>query len=322
MVFISSLIFAQTFGWADTGTYTILDYKVKLIPKSDGNVEIEYYQKWLVTGGDIPWITVGTPNSSFQIIQNKNKGAVRSIQADNYGSWSGVRIDLDKDYKPNETFEISFAITQNRLFYAEGNNYKLDFTPGWYDRAETNHLTLEIFFFAKMETVKAKPVPARTEGQSMFWEKSNLGKGEKFNISVSFPKTFFPTMITQQKPNPEFPWFFVFFIAIVIFILVSYLRRYRTLFSGHDRRTKYGSGGSIYYGGSSRGKGVSTGGGGGFGGRSFSCVCACACVGCACACACAGGGGAGCERKINHQCPLCKVCQNKQNCPIWKGTEA
>jgi hypothetical protein len=174
MVFISSLIFAQTLGWADTGTYKILDYKVKLIPKSDGNVEIEYYQKWLVTGGNIPWITVGTSNSSFQIIQNKNKGAVRSIQADNYGSWSGVRIDLDKDYKPNETVEISFAIAQNRLFYAEENNYKLDFTPGWYDRAETNHLMLEIFFFAKTETVKARPVPARTEGQSMFWEKSNL----------------------------------------------------------------------------------------------------------------------------------------------------
>ena len=182
------LVLAAKVAFAgDTGTYKIADYKVKLTPKSDGKVEIEYYQKWEVTGGHIPWITVGLPNDNFEIVKDKSKGAIKSIKVDSSGSWSGVRIDLDKDYKPGQLFEVWFAVSQRRLFYADKDNYKLDFTPGWYDNAETGHLSIEVFFFAKLETIKADPKADKTEGQSLIWERTNLGKGRKFNISVSFP---------------------------------------------------------------------------------------------------------------------------------------
>lgn len=51
----------------DTGTYRILDYRVTLTPHSDGKVGIDFYQKWLVTGGHVPWTTLGLPNEMFEI---------------------------------------------------------------------------------------------------------------------------------------------------------------------------------------------------------------------------------------------------------------
>jgi hypothetical protein len=310
----------------DTGTYKILDYTVKLTPKSDGAVEISYYQKWLVTGGHIPWITVGTANSDFRIDAGKSTGAVRSIRPDNSGDWFGVRIGLDRDYRSNETFEVGFTIVQNRLFYADKGNYRLDFTPGWYDRAETAKLRLEVFFFAKLDTVTAKPGPTRIAGQSMIWEKSGLRPGERFQISVSFPKVLFPKEIENRQLRAKTSvWPAILIVGLLLggFIVLAFI----IIKAAVRARGTYGRGGGVFYGGpgggSARGSGrISTGGGGGFGGRSFSCACACACAGCACACACAGGGGAGCDRKLTHTCPLCRECERRSECPLWSGAPA
>ena len=52
---------------ADTGTYQISNYIVTLEPQSNGQVKITFEQEWKVLSGDIPWITVGLPNSSFSV---------------------------------------------------------------------------------------------------------------------------------------------------------------------------------------------------------------------------------------------------------------
>ena len=298
---------------ADTGTYRILDYKVNLTPGSDGTVHIQYYQKWQVTGGHIPWITVGTANNNFTVVGYT--GAASRVSSISQGGWSGVRLDLDRDYRAGEVFEVSFGITQRNLFYADQENYRLVFTPCWYDRAITDTLRITVKLFAKIETVKASPQPSATSEEELTWEKLGLGKGERFTISVSFPKGLFSIESKKQLPtgvgrynlkeksgggSVAFIIFFVIFLVIMIIIAVL---------SPPSRRRGY-SGGRIFYGGlfgggSGKGGGSrSTGGGGGFGGASFSC--ACACVSCACACACAGGGGAGCSRKLQHSCPFCK----------------
>jgi uncharacterized membrane protein YgcG len=307
-------------GLADTGTYQILDYRVKLIPKSDGTVQIEYFQRWVVTGGGIPWITVGMPNSNFSIVPGSKKGNAWRVYAANEGGWSGVRIDLDRNYQPYEKFEVGFTVTQSNLFYAEKDNYRLEFYPGWYDRAAIELLQVEVFFYAKLDTLKYDPKPTRIEGQSMIWERKNLSPGERFKISVTIPKTFMSGKIAIQKKLSIFSKIPLLFIIYLIFFIVLMIVSIRHRFSD-----SYGSGPRIFYGGHGSGSGgrksggIFSGGGGGFGGRSFSCVCACACAGCACACACAGGGAAGCERKISHRCTLCKQCKIKDRCPVWKG---
>lgn len=294
-VVLSVLLFMCVLHAEDTGTYQIKKYTVHLTPHSDGLTTITYYQKWEVTGGHIPWITIGTPNSSFEIVESGL--SVASIASANDGSWSGVRIDLNKDYQQGETFEISFTIKQNKLFYADDSTYRLEFTPGWYDNAFTDELIMTMKFFAPMDSVKADPTPSVTSGEEMIWKKTELGKGEQVSISVSFPKSAFPQGIAEENLEEGMGIgmiILILILVIILFLIVVFLA------SGGDGY----SGGGIFYGGSGgSGGGLSSGGGGGFGGRSSSC--ACACVSCACACACAGGGGAGCDRKKNHSCPVC-----------------
>jgi hypothetical protein len=309
---------------ADTGTYRILDYRVKLTPVSDGSVTLEYAQKWRVTGGGIPWITVGLPGRDFDILQDRTKGNVGAIRAASSGTWAGVRLDLDRNYGPGETFDVAFAVRQRGLFYADGENYRLDFTPGWYDNAETDSLRIEVFFFAKIDTVTARPAPAQREGQSLIWAVRDLGRGRRFPLSVSFPKGLFPSPLALgARPAAAISgssyfsmgFFWVVLVAVCLVILYVYYR------IGAWGGGRYGSGGHIFYGGAGSGKGggLFTGGGGGFGGRSASCVCVCACAGCACACACAGGSAAGCDRKLQHTCPLCATCEARPCAASWEA---
>lgn len=307
------LLLASLFSMAgqsvagDTGTYRILNYKVGLTPRSDGTVTIDYYQKWLVTGGHIPWIAVGTPNSDFSIVGSQ--GAVARIASASQGGWSGVRLDLDRDYRSGQTFDVRFSIVQRGLLYASKENYGLDFTPGWYDRAVTDTLRVSVKFFASLETVTADPRPSLVSNDEMTWERSGLGPGERFSIHVSFPVGLFAPGIAKNNlkggsgdslSGAKGAFVFMFVAVIVVMVIMA-------LFASKRRY----SGGNIFYGGmfgggsgrGTSGRGRSTGGGGGFGGASTSC--ACACVSCACACACAGGGGAGCSRKLEHTCPIC-----------------
>jgi hypothetical protein len=311
---------AQAAG--DTGTYEIVDYRAALTPHADGKVGIDYSQQWRVTGGHIPWITVGLPNASFAVMDWG--GAARSISPANRGDWSGVRIDLDHDYQSGQTFAVSFSVSQDKLFYAKDENYRLDFTPGWYDRARIDALEVRLKSFAKTETITANPQPDSISGDELIWTKAGLGEGERFPISISFPKAAAPGALPEgslrqgEGAGPEGvlpaggpPGSMVvpIIIAILIFVLIIYFisRFLRGAFAGGY------SGGDIFYGGypdwgrdGDRGHPRRTGGGGGFGGSGLSCVCACACVSCACACACAGGGGAGCSRKAEHRCVVCE----------------
>ncbi|HEY3418427.1 MAG TPA: hypothetical protein VGM23_16245, partial [Armatimonadota bacterium] len=134
----------------DTGTYTILDYQVALTPHADGKVRIDYDQKWQVTGGHIPWITIGTPNENFTIASSG--AAVKSAGAASEGDWSGVRLDLDRDYQPGETFEARVSIDQSNLFYADATNYHLDFTPGWYDQAAISTMQIRLKSFVPIDS--------------------------------------------------------------------------------------------------------------------------------------------------------------------------
>jgi hypothetical protein len=293
---------------ADTGTYRIVSYMVALTPHSDGTVAIRYYQKWLVTGGHIPWITIGTPNSDFDI--SSHGGAVRQATSASEGGWSGVRLDLNNDFQPGQTFEASVSIVQRRLLYADKQLYGLDFTPGWYDRAPIDTLRVGIEFFAKLDSVKVDPEPTLISGDEMSWTRYGLIPGQHFTVHVSFPVGLFPGGIAQGNlrsgPGGSSALSAVpfIFIAVFIFSVIVIASRKRRYTGGRIFYGGFWGGGVGGAGGGRAGGGRSGSGGGGFGGASVSC--ACACVSCACACACAGGGGAGCSRKLEHICPECR----------------
>ena len=306
IILAASLFSMGGHAFGDTGTYRILSYKVGLTPYSDGTVAIDYYQKWLVTGGHIPWTTVGTPNGNFTI--TGSGGAARRAESASQGGWNGVRLDLDRDYQSGQTFEVSFSMVQKGLFYAEEKSYKLDFTPGWYDRAVTDTLRVSVKFFASLETVTADPRPSLVSGDEMVWNVYALGQGEHFSIHVSFPVGLFPAGIAASNLKKASGGGgsgitgAIVFVIIIVVIIIMVVRFSKGRYSGG--RMFYGGIPGGRPGGGRSGGGRSSGGGGGFGGASMSC--ACACVSCACACACAGGGGAGCSRKQEHTCPVCE----------------
>jgi len=307
MLLAASLVSIGGHALGDTGTYRILKYEVALTPHSDGTVAIQYYQKWLVTGGHIPWITVGTPNGNFTI--TGSAGAAVRVEPASEGGWSGVRLDLDGDYKPGETFEASFSTVQRGLFYAEEQNYKLDFSPGWYDRAVTDTLRVSVKFFASLETVTSDPQPTLVSGDEMVWNRYGLGLGERFTMHISFPVGLIPGGMAKTNLMGASDGSISAGKGVIIFIVVGIIV-FLVILALFSSKARY-SGGRMFYGGIPGGRvgggrsggNRSSGGGGGFGGASMSC--ACACVSCACACACAGGGGAGCSRKLEHACPVC-----------------
>lgn len=312
LAIIFVLISVSGSAQADTGTYQILDYSITMTPKSNGLVEMEYWQKWRVDSGSIPWVTVGMPNSEFKILESDHN--VAKIKNDSSGEWQGVRIDLDKNYKPGEIFEIGFKVSQNKFFWADEKNYGLDFTPGWYDNSFIDHLAIKMNFFAPIKKVTLKP-EAKVLDEIASWEWKNLGKGQRVSISVRFPKEIGKGIVKENLKNNQDIGTIVLiaFIIIIVVILIIVVVAASGGFGDGDDDGYYGGG--IFASGSS-GSSRSGSGSGGFGGRSSSC--ACACVSCACACACAGGGGAGCDRKNQHQCEKCKggINGKKQTSPF------
>ncbi len=301
-------------GSEDTGTYQIQEYNVVLVPHSNGEFEITYMQKWLVTGGHIPWVTVGTANPDFDV-QNFG-GAAKVVKPANQGDWYGVRIDLDRDYQPRETFQFNFTIIQRRLLDRADNGYHLVYTPGWYDRALTEALTVKLVSPGNVTDLLTDPQPNSISGQEVIWTKKNLGEGERFTVSIGFPNGIYnetlmdksvqggeippllpppPDKFTQGSNEPN--W--IMAVLIIVICIIGIVALASTNRNNDDERDDSSYTSPAIYSGSSRRSNHSHSIG-----RGISCACACACVSCACACACAGGGGAGCK-KLHHSCPIC-----------------
>ena len=188
---------------ADTGTYRITDYSVTLNPKSNGDIVMDYSQTWLVTGGYIPWVTVGLANANYQIVDWG--GAAKTVSNGNDGSWYGARVDLNKNYMPNEKFTYNFTIIQRNLIDQRSDGYGIVFTPGWYDRSSIDKLSIKVVSPIDLKNVTADPKPVAIEGRTLVFSKNNLGMGERYKISVKFPKSasFKVPAQSSKLPNPR-----------------------------------------------------------------------------------------------------------------------
>jgi hypothetical protein len=283
IVLAFSALPAFTYGGGDTGTYRISQYIVALTPMQDGTTKIEYYQKWVVTGGHIPWITVGVPNDDYDIMGSGL--AVSKASPHNSGQESLVRLDLDQDYNEGESFEIQFTINQRQLFRKADSSYIISFTPGWYDRAVVDSLEIRLNSLCNASETSTQPAPSYQNGNAMVWSGIRLNESGRYIVTFTFPKTYASKAAISRGSGDSKTSPVVFPIIIITVLIISYFVK-RSL--GMDDY----SGGGIFHGGRHSGS-------------CYVSSCACACAGCACACACAGGGGAGCSRKNQHICPAC-----------------
>jgi hypothetical protein len=214
---------------ADTGTYRILEYVTSLEPQSSGAVRITYEQTWRVLSGNIPWITVGLANADYTV--GEWSGAAAKVYAANSGGWSGVRVDLDRTYLTGDVFSVKFTVLQNSLLerLVKEKKWRVEFVPGWYDRAITDRLQVKLVSPVSLESfVAMEPVPASSANKVIAWEKTNLQPGEKFQIRVeSQDGSFLSAAAPAAKKGPS-PWPAIIGIVIaaaVVGLIVVAVRR-------------------------------------------------------------------------------------------------
>jgi len=180
------LLLATVPAAADTGTYRITNYMVTLQPQSDGQVRITIVQDWRVLGGHIPWVTVGLPNKNFSVASFSS--AASNVAAANDSGFTGVRVDLTKDYQPGQDFEIEFVVLQKNLLerLTAEKQWRIDYTPGWYDNAYIDHLEVTLLSPVDFQTYSSvSPLPSASNSNVIDWEATNLSPGSRFNISVA-----------------------------------------------------------------------------------------------------------------------------------------
>lgn len=209
---------------ADTGTYEILNYAVELTPLNDGSVSMTYYQEWLCTGGHIPWVTVGTANSNFDIISYGDN--VKSAKKDSSAGWQGVYLTLDKDYISGEKFVISFSIIQRDLLERLTNEgkWKIGFTPGWYDNSVTDNLTITLNSPVPVSSYSFTPQPTQVVDNIVTWQTS-LDRGKEFNVIM---ESYDGSFLQPAGPTgPSFNWLWVLIPAFIVGLLIVGLVRSR-----------------------------------------------------------------------------------------------
>jgi hypothetical protein len=240
---LAFLLLAVIPAGADTGTYQISDYVITLEPQSDGQVRITVEQQWQVLSGDIPWVTVGLPNENFSI--ENYGGAVSKVSSSNGNGFFGVRVDLDKDYKPGQSFEIRFTVLQGNLLerLTSDKKWRISYTPGWYDRASIDHLQINLVSPVDYQTyTSVSPMPSSVNNNVITWERLNLSPGSQFNITVestdgSFLSASVPTGSSQG--NGLGIWFYVIVAVILIvgFLVFWGIRKNRQFIDARNKES-------------------------------------------------------------------------------------
>jgi hypothetical protein len=186
---------------ADTGTYKITNYTITLDPQPNGTVNTDYEQTWLVTGGGIPWITIGMANPNFNIM-SFGENAIQASNASS-GGWYGIRLDLDRNYLPNETFKVKLSVNQQGLIEAlpDQEKWRLGFTAGWYDNCVIDNMTIKLISHSDPSSYIFTPPPTTQEDNIYYWTQSNVPRGAKATIIIqSTDGTFITENITIPTP--------------------------------------------------------------------------------------------------------------------------
>ncbi len=207
----------------DTGTYRISDYIVTLEPQSNGQVRLTMEQEWEVLSGSIPWVTVGLPNNNYSIVDYG--GDVRTAAAANSGDWSGVRLDLDKGYGPGDRFNVQFTVMQRNLIerLPDEGIWRIDYTPGWYDRAAIGHLEIRLVSPVDYQSyTQLSPSPS-VSGNTLTWERSNLAAGQRFNIRTESMDGTFLDENAEVVTSGGFNYGIVIGVLVVVAILLLLL---------------------------------------------------------------------------------------------------
>jgi hypothetical protein len=205
---------------ADTGTYGISNYIVTLEPQSSGQVKITIEQQWKVLSGNIPWVTVGLPNNSYSI--ENYSGSASKVSSANGSGFSGVKVDLDRDYQPGQTFSIKFTVLQSNLLerLTADEKWRINYTPGWYDKATIDHLQINLVSPVDYQTYSSmSPMPTGVNNNIITWDRTDHSPGSRFNIVIeSYDGSFLSASTPSTSSHGGFGTTFYIIVAIILII--------------------------------------------------------------------------------------------------------
>lgn len=312
----------------------IVNYQVDVTPNTeDGSLAIQVTLDWKpledlpATNSQQGGAKIGIPNGSIREMTALTDN-IQSIDHDN----SYAYIDFTQGYSANETFHFAFRWVQEYMYaLSDSGAVSYDYTPGWFDSAPVDAMTLTWHDPASTAGVGSD---GQTGGDHVLTA-NNMEPGNRLNFTVEYAS--WPSTLYWENSRDNLPdnsrgddsyddsddsddWVFsvfVIFVLVIFFVIRAaaydgYAGGFGTRYvfvhglwypAGPDgRHPRPGSVGTKHkpapprssgFGGGKRGGGF---GGGGFGGGGSHCACASSCA-CACACACAGGGRAGCSAK-------------------------
>lgn len=336
LALLAAALFCPAAGAANLDEIEKYFITVRLQP--DGSAEIDYDIHWKVldstSAGPLEWVKIGVPNNNIEPVSHSD------TIADLYSYPEGgsyVRLDLDRSYYAGETVRLEFTLHVTHLYevYDDGS-VNFEFTPGWFDEAETKQLT-----FTWEDGAARASYSVNLDGETVtgeLFDTPNGVQGEWTNLPEGARLTFTADYTDQsafagapldasmgrdsadtggwvmgggtvQAGGVDVDALMTMLLVTVVILWIVLRRASGNYFLGgfggwfwpHHHggpRPPHGGGGSSGGSGGFGGFGGGSGRGSGAGRRSGGgCACACACVSCACACACAGGGRAGCSAK-------------------------
>ena len=307
IIFLFILFIPKSKAYTSYPIDNINSYTIYASVRDDATIDFHYIIEWRVLGTDedgrgVTWVKVGVPNKYCYDVESTSS-CVKKAYYYIDGTSTCIRLDLNREYNPGETFILDFTFHQTHMFtYAYDEDKKLvsyEFIPGWFDDIAINKLNV---YWNKANVYYSE---CKSEDETyLIWERTNMSQGERTKIRLSYFEGIFPNIDPKAtfRGDKDFRKMnrMILIIAIVIvvvnilmFIYMKVRRAsyYRTRgFYPYGRRFFFRN---YYYGVDSKGTRkpnpyISSGGSGHSGGHS----CACAC-----ACACAGGGRAGCSKK-------------------------
>ena len=315
IIFFFICITFNTICYADTDV--INDYTIKVNPRKDGSLDINYHIEWEVLDsssvGPLYDLYVGIPNEHVDSIVglSKNIQTIGYSNSSNGRSGDYVHIKFNKQYYTGDIAIIDFSLHQSYMYTLDGSKCSYSFTPGYFNDVKVKNASILWNSNNVIDSTSKK----QDDGYYV-WKKS-LSKGDKITAEVDYYLTVFSSLdISKQYQSPSYTYYDDSYyyddgydndadalttIGIVVFIIIFFtiLAASTSRSSSYYSHSGYGYGYSRpYYHHHHHHHHRSYRSSSSFSSRSSSSSSHSSCVSsCACACACAGGGRAGCSRK-------------------------
>ena len=139
-----TLCLCLTLSLADTAYAGDLDYirryDVTVTPNTeDGSLQMQMSFEWEVLDeGPVNWLQIGIPNGSIRDVEALTDN-IDSLDFDN----SFMYVYFDRGYDDGEIIQFSYAWTQEYMYtLGEDGSVTYDYTPGWFDEARIETMTV------------------------------------------------------------------------------------------------------------------------------------------------------------------------------------